>query len=185
MIALDVLRERLNISSDDHTEDELIEQLELAAVEMVQNYTNYTYAAEGSVVEYVAGLGTRDLFLLGTPTADPTEVLELPNAGDAGEVITAAADDGWERRGSKLVRKAGGVWTYGYDYKVTYAGGYAADSEPAAVREAVMQLVGYLYNNLGKEGMKSGTAGDNFSYAREQEPVKAILSTLPYRPVIA
>lgn len=193
MVDLDSLRERLNIAADEHGDDDIIEQMERAAVDIVQTHTRYSYTATGEIVEYVTGLGTRDLYLSHPPVAtDPDygaiediAVLEHAAPGDDGTEIDAAASDGFVLRDSRLVRKAGGVWTLGTEYRVTYNGGYAADGEPAAVREAVMQIVAYLYSNLDKAGMRSGTVGANYSWAKEEEPVQAILRLLPYKPVMA
>lgn len=141
--------------------------LEQAAVTIVETWQGIRYPAAGTQVEFIRvgrpipnsnlgvlstvwTIGNKDLFLTLNPTADPTEVLERADVGEVGTPITAAQSDGWVRRGTVLVRK-GTVWKEGFEYQVTYAGGYAAGTEPDNVRQAVKSVTLVLYNRRGAE----------------------------------
>jgi hypothetical protein len=180
VIALDEIREFLNVDEDDHDDDDLLDRLEDEAVEIVQSYTGQSYALTGEITEYIKGFGTDSLFLSQNAAADPTEVLESAYAGDAGTEVTD-----WVRRGNRLIRASGGVWHLGYEYTVTYEHGYAEDAEPANVRLAVKRIVAALYQQRGIEGMKSVQHGPNYSVSRDSDAIKAILVELPYKPAFA
>lgn len=180
MIALDDLRDYLGILSDQHGDDALLETLETEAVSIVETGTNIRYSATGTVVEFIRGNGLADLFLSGSPTADPSEVLEATAIGETGAAVTD-----WVRRSSRLVRTSGGVWTLDYEYKVTYTGGYAANAEPPVVRNAVKQIVAILYRGRGKEGQHSETTGPTYAYTKDEEAIARVLESLPHRPVFA
>lgn len=186
MITLDTLRDFLRIPIDDHDDDAVIELIEQNAVSMIETQTGITYpAAAASIVEYVRGNGTPDLFLAGNLTADPTEVLERAAVGDVGEAITAAQSDGWVRRGNRLLRKADAVWTLNYEYQISYAGGYAADAGPGDVRQAVMSIVAIIYRGRGTEGSSSESIGGYSVSRNDAEQIRLIMDSLPHRPVFA
>lgn len=188
MIGLTELRDYLRIRPDSHDDDALLEQLEVNAVAIVETATGYSYPALGTIIEYMRGTGTEELFLQLLPTADPTEVRERLAIGDTGTAITPAQSDGWVLRGNRLLRKAGGVWVRGAEYQVTYPAGYLGDDEPADVRMAVTQIVGVLYRGRGKDGFDSETVGgadSSYTYQKTEAAIKAITDTLPHRGVFA
>lgn len=177
------LKEWLGIE-DDHTDDDaLLAELIPRGKAIVQTYTGYSYDDAGDVVEYVRGLGTPELFLMLNPTADPTEVLERADVGDAGAAIVAADSGGWVRRGDRLVRK-GGVWTLDYEYEVRYAGGYAPGAMPGDVKQAWLGVCAVLYRQRGKEGTKSEHIG-GYSHTLTDPGMQEVLALLPRRGVFA
>ena len=181
MIDTDTLRKYLDSPVED---DDVIEAFEASAQKMVEQHTGYLFDAAGNVTEYLYGMGTNALFLTRNPTADPTAVTERAQIGDAGTVITAAQSDGWVRLGSRLLRKGGSEWTLGYQYEVTYPGGYELNEEPGDVRAAVLRITGVLYRQRGSEGIASESLED-YTFRRQSEEIEEILAQLPRRGVMA
>lgn len=166
MVPWSELQPWLEAPDDDQS---LVTGLEERAVSFLERQTGGRFfRAKATTSEIVDGQGTRDLWLSDPPTQDPSEVLEVEEVGDTGTEIAAADDDGWERRGAKLVRKGGCVWEAGYEYHVTYERGYTADqNEPADLtdapkdlRQAVIDLVALKYRQRGMEGTERGGFGD-------------------------
>lgn len=171
-------KEWLDIDPADTSEDSLLLDLIQRSWAIVEQAIGWSFSAADTFVETVEADGTGTLWLSRNPTADPTEVLEMPQVGDAGEAITAAASDGWVRDGVRLLRKAGGVWTRGYRYQVTYSAGYEAGTEPPEVVQAVLGITGILYRGRGKEGFAHETAGPLYSYTKDGG-IGKILESLP------
>lgn len=154
MISIPELKAALRLTTD--ADNGYLADLEAAAVDVVQNETNRYFGPVGPATEYLEGGGTRDLFLSEPPASLPATVSERAYPAGTATTITAADSDGYVLRGTmKLVRKAGLVWTFGYEYEVTYSRGYADSSEPADIRQAVTQLVSHWYEHrlpVGKVG---------------------------------
>lgn len=153
MIALSLLKTAMR-ASDTTDEDAYLLELEAAAVAHIQNMTGRYYGAAAAVTQQVIGGGHERLWLAEPAATLPVSVKERSGAGADEITITAANSDGYEfRHGSMaLVRKAG-VWGQGYEYEVTYTRGYAQTGNgaeasiaaPPEVREAVMILATWWY----------------------------------------
>lgn len=144
MISLADLKTALRITTT--RDDGYLAGLEAAAVAMVQRETGRFFGAQESVTEYIIGGDDDTLFLTDPCSSLPTTVKERSTIGGDPTTITASADDGYVLRGTmKLVRKAGNLWTYKYEYEVTYTRGYAANTEPAEIRQLVTQIVSEWY----------------------------------------
>lgn len=147
----------------------LLTALEARAVDIVQQETERYFGASTTRTEYVRGDGTDVLRLRERPaTVTTLEYRIYP--GDAWTALAAAGSDGWELRlpasetaGSVLLRKAGLCWSSCYEFKATYTFGYTAGAEPGEIRQAVMDLVAFKFNERGREGLRSETIGD-YSY---------------------
>ena len=163
MIAIDELRSWLG-NPDEPGVTEILEDLEEMAVELVQDETGRFFGAEEARTEYIIGDGTRALHLNENPTSI-TSVARRRLIGDSFETITEGDDDGFELRApesdagrAKLLRKGGLGWTDGYEHRVIYPFGYAAEGEPLRIRQAVLDLVALKYHGRGREGLQTHAA---------------------------
>lgn len=166
---------------------QVLEALEARAVEIIQSETDRYFGAAIEHIEQLVGDGSGSLYLRERPFAESesiegTVVEYRAQTGDAWVEIAAGGSDGWELEyprpvwlGAVLRRSGGGVWTKGYQYRITYTFGYAAGEEPGDIRQAVIDLVSFKYNERGREGLKSETIGD-YSYTH-MDP--ADLASLP------
>lgn len=166
--------------------DTLLEALEERAVDFIQNETDRYFGADAEQTEYVVGDGSGKLYIRERP-ADITSVEYRTAPGEAWIAITEGASDGWELRlprsetdGGYLLRKGGSVWTSDYEFRVIYDFGYTAGAEPGEIRQAVIDVVAFLYNERGREGLKSETIGDySYSIMAEATGKRSILTSIP------
>jgi hypothetical protein len=171
----------------------VLEALEARAVEIIQAEADRYFGTPIEHVEQLVGDGSDKLYLRerADPEAESVPAITVEyraETGDAWVEITEAGVDGWEVElprpvwlGAVLRRKGGGVWTAGYQYRVTYTFGYAAGEEPGDIRQAVIDLVSFKYLERGREGLKSETIGD-YSYthmdAADLESLPSIADTV-------
>lgn len=144
MILLHELKDYIKVSEG--SDDALLVLLEDRAVEFVEDLTGRYFGPPIAHTEYIDGNGTGTIWLAESPSSI-TSVRERYGAGDAWTAIVEGADDGFELRGSRLLRKDG-TWAYGYEYEVVYTFGYTADAsaEPGPIRQLVMDLVKLKYD---------------------------------------
>lgn len=175
MIDVPTLQEWLGAEGD----DALLNDLEARAVALLQRECNRYFGAVAETTEYVIGRGTSDLWLAEVPVAIPTTVTERSAAGDEGDTITAADDDGYVLRtgdrDARLVRKSNGEWGNGHEYEVAYQRGYAAGTEPGDVQQAVIDIVTRTYKRRGSEGLRSETVG-GYSYTLADDDGELVIS---------
>ena len=164
MIAIGTLKKWLG-DPDEPGVTALLTTLETMAAQLVEDETGRFFGAEETRTEYIIGDGTRDLHLAENPSAI-TSVGARRYIGDSFETITEANTDGFEIRAprsdsgrARLLRKASLVWTDGFEHRVIYEFGYATNSEPERIRQAVMDLVALKYHGRGREGLKGFSAG--------------------------
>lgn len=166
--------------------NDLLTALEVRAVDIVEQETERYFGTAGARTEYVKGDGTNVLRLRERPAAVTT--LEYrAYVGDTWTAIATGDSDGWELRlplsesaGTVLLRKAGAVWSSCYEYKATYTFGYTAGAEPGEIRQAVMDLVAFLYNERGRAGLKSETVGDHsYSTMVDVSGQRSIVTAIP------
>jgi hypothetical protein len=164
VIATDDLKAFLGYP-DEEGVTELLEVLEPAAVQLVEDETGRFFGASETRTEYIIGDGTRDLHLAENATAI-TSVGARRHIGDSFDTITEGDSDGFEIRApradsgrARLLRKGSLWWLDGYEYRVIYAFGYTAGAEPGRIRQAVMDLVALKYHSRGREGLRSWEAG--------------------------
>lgn len=156
--------------------DELMAMaMEAAAVAMLERKTHRYFGGERENEAFIVGRCQRYLRLPG-PVVEETEAADITveeryYVGDDWRELEAAASDGWELRGDKLIRARGMGWCA--EYRVTYPQGYGVGEEPVDVREAVRQLTKWMFDkqqasainsNVGGE-VESETIGD-YSYTR-------------------
>lgn len=167
MISVAALKAHLNIPHTLH--DTYLADLEAAAVEVAEQHFGYLGAAE-EVTEYVRGTGIADLYLSDPAAATPVPTVTAAQyPGDAGD---AATD--FVARGNRLVRTAGGVWSRGYEYAVTYTRGYAPGAQPERAHHAVRMLVAHWY-----------ASRTPVSDANASKMPHTLDELLPIRPVVA
>lgn len=167
---------------------DLLTALELRAVDIVQTETGRYFGPSTARVEYLCGDGTNVLRLRESPSS-VTTVEYRDNVGDAWTVITDTDVDGWELRPpptsdiaapASLLRKAGYVWSRTREFRVTYPFGYTAGSEPGDIRQAVMDIVAFLYQERGRQGLRGETIGDHsYSIMAEATGVRSMITSLP------
>lgn len=152
MISTALLKTALRIDGTD--QDDYLTELEAAAVGFVQRYTDRYFGASESVTRSLRGDDTPVLWLPDHAASSGIAVTEREYPGDTGTTITAGDDDGYvtDRPSSldsdkvaALVRSGGHVWERAHEYDVTFTRGYAAGSEPADIRQAVIALVAWWY----------------------------------------
>jgi hypothetical protein len=147
--------------------DSLLVSLEERAVDLVESETERHFGGTETFEEHLEGDGTRTLYLNENPTS-LASVEERQFVGDSWTAVTGGDSDGWELRAPKspsgtarVLRKKGHVWTYGWEYRVTYDFGYSPGNEPPEIRQAVMDLVALKYHERGREGLRSASLGDH------------------------
>lgn len=166
MIAIVDLRDWLG-NPDEPNVTAILTVLETMAVQLVEDETGRFFDGDGTTThtEYIIGDGTRELRLNENATVI-TSVGRRRYIGDTFETITEGDTDGFEIRAPRsesgratLLRKGALSWLDGYEHRVIYNFGYAANSEPLRIRQAVMDLVALKYHNRGREGLKGWSAG--------------------------
>ncbi len=164
MIAIATLKTWLG-NPDEEGVTALLTTLETMAVQLVEDETGRFFGSVEARTEYITGDGTRDLYLNENATAI-TSVGQRRQIGDSYVTITEGNSDGFEIRApraesgrARLLRKGSLGWYDGYEYRVVYNFGYATNSEPLRIRQAVLDLVALKYNSRGREGLKSFGAG--------------------------
>ena len=146
MIPIPELKAHLRIRPTTTEQDKLLERLEADAVAVAEHMTRRYFGLTATVTEYVDGTGTQNLWLSDDAQATPLPVVsERSQPGGTATSILGTADDGWLLRGGRLVRKAGLIWSLGFEYQVDYSRGYEAGDEPADIRRAVLEIVAHQY----------------------------------------
>lgn len=165
----------------------LLTALEARAVEILETETGRHFGASAPLTEYLRGDGATKLRLNENPAAI-TSVEYRTYVGEAWTAIASGDADGWELRappagsvaGATLLRKAGYRWSTSYEYKVAYSFGYTAGAEPGDIQQAVMEIVAFLYQERGREGLRGETIGDySYSVMAEATGKRNMLTSSP------
>lgn len=152
------------------TENATLVALEKAAVEFIQTQTRRYFGPVKDFKEVIAGTGVGHIWLRAVPVDQPdfdynSAIVSVDERQFVNDTPIAVED--FEVRSLdgevQLIRHAGGVWTDGRDYTVTYRMGYEPGTEPADIRQLVKDLVAYRWESMGREGLKSETLG-GYSY---------------------
>jgi hypothetical protein len=155
---------------------EIAEQWERGAVAFVERQTGRYFGEPDELTEYLIGDGTRNLWIRDrvvpvdtdsgeeyavasvrartNPGGDPTELEQ------GTDYLVRPLD-----RETPLVRTGGNVWTRGTEYEVLYLRGYVLGTEPADIRQLVIDLIKIRATLWGKEGL-SGESIGGYSYTR-------------------
>lgn len=187
MISVADLLDWLGNPSEEGVND-LLTALESRAVEMFEAETDRYFGTATARTEYLRGDGTNVLRLRENPSA-LTSIEYRSQVGDSWTAIADTDSDGWELRrptGSDLsdpatvLRKAGYVWSCEYEYRVIYSFGYTAGAEPGDVRQAVMDIVAFFYQERGRQGLRGETIGDySYSVLTESTGKRSMASAIP------
>lgn len=155
MISLADLILHLKVETD--LDNELIEEYEAAAVNIVQDQSGRYFGPLKLATEHfdVCRFDQRTLLLkdparLEDISASPAITAPIVEELE-GSVYAVVDPDTYIVDGDFLVR-LNDYWPYGQrSVKVTYWVGYAQGSEPADVRAVVMEIVAHKYRNRGDE----------------------------------
>jgi len=166
---LSVPRVRLEVTAAATTDGVVLADMIGRAVEFIQSQTRRYFGPVTETTEYLSGNGSRTLRLsepavITDSASEVNEVLERLYAGADPTTIT----DFEIREGantSYLVRLDGSVWTFGYEYQVTYSRGYVVDEGPKDIEDMILGLIKVKLKFAGHEGMRSETAA-GYSYTR-------------------
>lgn len=167
MIAVSDLRKTLRLT---HTrDDDQLVQLRAAAVAELERWTGLYLGPVEQVTRTVAGTGSRNLWLrdaiLGGAYEEDIVVLERVHPGDDPTEILAADSSGYVVGETRLERRGGSIWTYGYQYEVTYYRGFESEGTepddyligvPEDLRRKCRELVVYQYEHRDP-GAEAGT----------------------------
>jgi hypothetical protein len=142
MIPLHLLRSHLNIDADLTEDDQLIIQMEAAAVEYVQNETGRYFGPIALLTDVLYGYAGAPLWLRATPIMDDDERPFLLEEF-AGDVFTPLTAGEYTVAGARIypVRR----WQTHRMLRATYWGGYLPGDEPADVQQAVREIVTRMY----------------------------------------
>lgn len=126
---------------------EYLRQLRDAALAHVEKLTGKWYGAARDQAVTLEGKGSRTLWLPGPLLQGYEEVTVAERAYPGGDPRTILEDDsdGWEIRGSTLLRHGGAVWWSGWLYDVTYQQGATEASVPADVGRWIQETVAGWY----------------------------------------
>lgn len=147
LVTLEELKRSLGLDVDDDSDDANLTDIVERATEWVEGQTKRRFSTPESTTEILRGSGRRDLYLMG-------HVAGLNSEEEHGEVVVEerflygdweVMDEllDFERRGDKLVRIDGSVWSREAEYKVTYDNGYTA--APADIKALVLELAAGEY----------------------------------------
>lgn len=139
MIPIADLKKMLRVTND--AEDDLILELEKAAVEFAQERRGEYYGEPEETAQYFSPyFGQQYIYLSQTPAADPAPVIESFD----GSSWSPVASTDYQIAGATLFNRTG--WSPGErNIRVTYTRGYTAGQEPPKVRHAVRMLVAHWY----------------------------------------
>jgi hypothetical protein len=177
MIPLDELRTYLGLPEDDDTEAAVLLELERNALAFVQTQARRYFGPPAPVTEYLAGTGSRSLWLSDVPLepeepADPEDdptprvlVLDLNHAAAAATPLEDFDLRVADERDAALVRHGALRWSPLREYAVTYQRGYREGEEPGDIRQLVLDLVSVKFALRGSEGLRSESMG-GYSYTR-------------------
>jgi hypothetical protein len=120
--------------------------LEKRAVDYVERETLRHFGATETFTDIYAGTGTNTLWLRNAPSA-LTTVKYRQGVGDSWVSILTGDDDGWELDGYRVRRNRGYVWDRAEEFQIIYDFGYAANAEPGDIRQAVLDLTKWAFDN--------------------------------------
>lgn len=164
MLNLPEIKRQVGIDNADTSSDDLLYELEVAAVSIVETLTNRKWGAE-QVIQTSSG-GKKTIFLLNNPDLQEAFVVRyIDNI-----VPQIVSPSNFTVVGSQLINYD--RWYNGYqNVEVTYT----TNAEvPAAIKQAVMMLISAQYFNLksmGGDGLKSESIG-GYSYTKQDTEFK-------------
>jgi uncharacterized phiE125 gp8 family phage protein len=144
LLAIDAAKAWLRVDGDD--EDDLIEALRDAAIDMVEQYTNVRLAPVSGLIARFAGFGAR--MRVGIGPVSTLTVSAIGYVDGAGEAQTIDAG-GWRiDAGGDLMPAIGATWPQGGgEVTVTFSAGYPEGACPAGLIAAAKMFLAHLYRN--------------------------------------
>jgi hypothetical protein len=166
----------------------VLEALEARAVEIVESESDRYFGEAIEHVEQLVGDGSDRLYLRERPDAENESVpaITVECRAKPADAWTEISASGWEVELPRpawlgaVLRRKGDVWEAGYEYRVTYTFGYAAGEEPGDIRQAVIDIVSFLYLERGRQGLRTETIGDySYSVMADVQGRRNLLSAVP------
>ncbi|WP_340265414.1 head-tail connector protein [Sphingobium mellinum] len=154
LLSLDAAK--LHLRVDDDAEDDLIEVLRDAALQLVEKVCGIRLGVVEGIVATFPGFGRG--MQLGVGPVPTVEVTAVSYSAVDGETVDLP-DGGWRVAvDGALVAAPGTIWPEGGPVTVTFTAGYAADACPAPLIAAAKLALGYLYamRDVAMEGEASG-----------------------------
>jgi hypothetical protein len=151
-----LLELRALVGVEDDAQDELLEALELAAVDAVSKKARLYLGESGAVTDRIIGDGTPYLYLPRWPVTAVASITErYPfDAVPFDRPVT----DFVLRDEFQLWRTGSNVWSGGYEYEVVYTAGYAVGDFPGVLVQAVKDIVALRFPVA--VATETGTAGE-------------------------
>ena len=164
MIPVEDLRAYLGqIEEDDTATNDLLEELEIAAVDQVERATRTYFGPVVDVEYFLNGTGCGSLFV---PDEMPTitEILVRyqpdPTVGFVTPATTLTTAD-YVRRGREIIRRDGLAFPLGNaNIEVTGTRGFEYGAEPPVIRQLVKDLVNWQYRTGRKLSLEAAGAPD-------------------------
>ena len=148
-----------HLKAEDHTaDDDLIVEIEQAAVAFIQNETGRFFGGIGEITEVVSANGWASIWLQAEPIMDDPDympfTLERRVLGSGWGAVGATE---FEVDGYRLYPLT--YWTPGHrTLRATYWAGYDEGAEPADVQQAVKELATRMYER--RSAMVEGSVSE-------------------------
>lgn len=138
-----------------------------AATAWLEDRTDRYFGEPVERVDMMPGNHTSVLWLKEDPIVPEGEedvVVEADEAPYIGGIFEELEAGDFALRGRKVYRVLPALWYGAREYRFRYSVGYALDTGPEAVREAVAQIAEWLWNEqqagAGNQGIRSERIGD-------------------------
>jgi hypothetical protein len=134
-------------------DDDLLEAYEAAAVAAFQHDSGKYVGPPEAVTEYLNVNRPERVLLLKDPalaedlSVSPNILAPIVETVSSGDDYDIADEADYVVEGDRVIHLTG-FWPWGFRaVRVTYWRGYAADTEPADVRQAVREIVAHMYEH--------------------------------------
>jgi hypothetical protein len=167
----------------------LIQRIETVAVGLIEQAVDQVLSPARAVVHLLDGTGSQVLWLPDTPAATPALTLAYRSWGNVWTTFDSA---GYELKGRQLIYLTGEFvdpgafasvtsWTAGrLNWRASYTAGYADNAVPAALKQAVLDVVNFLY----RAGRQSATVDKMAGSGWEQLPSVKTFVAQSKRPLV-
>ena len=157
------------------------------ATAWMEKQTDRIFGDVRAVDTVVDGNGKDVLWLVEVPLegegSDPPDPVTVYEAAYRGAAFVLLEPWEWVLRGRYVYRVRPALWWRGREYLFRYLVGYAPDTGPADVREAVAQVAEWLWNQgraaTAGQGIRSERLGD-YQYTLGGDGVERLREDIPF-----